>query len=257
MCRLIFARGRVPVTDVLHAALDMSTGRTADHDGPTTCHPNGWGAVWRDDDRPDGLGAHREVRCLEDSWCEAPLRGLRTDVLAVHVRHATLPHTLGPRFTHPLYRPGPPQPWYFMHNGFLPTVYRNLGLPASRFDSAEYFDYLVPPGAVALPARRTLARLRAIPPGGSSGNAIAVNPTTSYVVHWSARGNPYPRYFAMHRLRLPDLLVISSEIVPTLAAADRWEPLRPQRVFEIPHPIRSTRKEYRYDHAPSVGPHHL
>ena len=30
-----------------------------------------------------------------------------------------------------------------MHNGFMPKVYAHLGMAASRFDSAEYLEYLV------------------------------------------------------------------------------------------------------------------
>ncbi|WIM94525.1 hypothetical protein ACTOB_006552 [Actinoplanes oblitus] len=233
MCRLIVATGDVPVPRIVRAAVAMSTGRTADHDGPITRHPNGWGAVWADPGSPTGLRSHRDVRPMADSWHEAPFAGLRTPVLAIHVRHATLPHNLGEPFTHPLHRPDGPVPWYFMHNGFLPTVYRHLGLAASRFDSAEYFDYLVPAGATELVESEALARLRAIAPGGSSGNAIAMTPTRSYVVHWTAAGNAYPRYFGMHRLRRPGLDVVSSEVIPSLAARHRWQPLPPNVVLDL------------------------
>lgn len=230
MCRIILAVGkRLPVPDILAAACGMSQGRTADHDGPITCHPNGWGAVWRAGGR---LVAHRDVRPMWTSLTAAPLADVRTDVLAVHVRHRTLATTSGVEFTHPLGRGG----WYFMHNGFLPTVYRALGLPASRFDSGEYFDYVVPEGARELDRRATLHRLRSLPPGGNSGNAVAMNRDRSYVIHWSPADTPYPRYFTMHRLRLPDLQVISSEVVPALAPRSEWTPLDLDDVVEITHP---------------------
>ncbi|MEV0136696.1 class II glutamine amidotransferase [Dactylosporangium sp. NPDC050688] len=234
MCRLILARGRFDVAEIVQAALGMSTGGTADHESPVKCHPNGWGAVWRDPAEPGTLRVHRDPRTMADSWSAGPLCAVRADVLAIHVRHATLPHTMGERFTHPLQRAGEAMPWYFMHNGFLPTVHRSLGLPASRFDSAEYFDYLVPPGSAAIAAAEALRRLRAIPPGGSSGNAVVINPDRSYVVHWSPPGTPYPRYFSMHRLRRPGLDVVASEVIPALGSG--WTPLDADVVLNLPHP---------------------
>jgi glutamine amidotransferase len=234
MCRLILARGAgLDVGAVLRAALGMSTGGTADHENPITRHPNGWGAVWR---QPDGWRVHRDRRSMAESWHTAPMTGVRADVLAVHVRHATLSHTLGEEYSHPLQRPG--EPWFFMHNGFLPTVHRQLGLPASRFDSAEYFDYLIPRGSAGLVPDEALTRVRAIAPGGSSGNAIAISDRSAYVVHWTPPGTAYPRYFTMHRFRRPGLDVIASEVVPALGAAASWTPLPPAHVLDIPHPTR-------------------
>lgn len=233
MCRLILATGRFAAGDILDAAVDMSCGRTADHDGPTDVHPNGWGAVWRRPGAPHGLAVHRDVRPLGESFDASPVRGLDTDFLAIHARHATLAKNQGLECTHPLERDGE-YPWYFMHNGFLPTVYTLLGLPESRFDSAEYFEYIVPQGARRLAEEPTLARLRAIPAGGSSGNAIAVNPDRAYVIHWTAPGNQSPRYFGMYTLTTPRFQVIASEVVPALAPPEHWEPLKPDHVVEIP-----------------------
>ncbi|MFI6015450.1 class II glutamine amidotransferase [Streptomyces sp. NPDC051243] len=229
MCRLILAQGRFESRAVLDAAVAMSCGRTADHDGPTDVHPNGWGAVWRDAGAVNGLGVHRDVRPLSESWQESPVPDLTTDFLAIHARHATLPQNHGIQFTHPLHREDE-LPWYFMHNGFLPTVHSLLGMESSAFDSREYFDYVIPAGADTLDAQRTRQLLDAIPPGGSSGNAIAVNPRAAYVIHWTSPPNKSPRYFTMQRLRTPDLTVISSEVIPDLAPADQWEPLEPGTV---------------------------
>ncbi|MFC1418879.1 hypothetical protein [Streptacidiphilus cavernicola] len=235
MCRLILAHGAFSVPAVLDAAVAMSTGRTADHDGPTQVHPNGWGAVWSAADAPHGFGVHRDVRPLAESLDDSPLPGITTGFLAVHARHATLARNSGLTCTHPLERPGP-APWWFMHNGFLPTVHRNLGLPASRFDSREYFDWVVPHGADRLDETQTLERLAAIEPGGSSGNAIVVNPRAAYVIHWSPPDVAAPRYFAMSLLQTPDFTVVASEVVPELAPAGSWTPLKPGSVLEIPLP---------------------
>lgn len=226
MCRLILAVGDFRAADILDAAVAMSCGRTADHDGPTDVHPNGWGAVWQDSDAPDGLAFHRDERPLGESHDTAPFISADTGFLAVHARHATLPKNHGPAFTHPLHRAGE-VPWYFMHNGFLPTVHRLLGLPESSFDSREYFDWAVPAGTRDLDETGLLARLADIPPGGSSGNAIAVSPYRAHVIHWTTPGNRAPRYFGMFRLRTADAEIVSSEIVPALAPPARWTPLEP------------------------------
>lgn len=233
MCRLILARGRFDPAAVTAAAVSMSDGQTADHDGPITRHPNGWGAVWRDRGAPWGVRTHRDTRPMVDSAHESPLNGISTDFLAIHVRHATLARNHGVAFTHPLERLDGSMPWYFMHNGFLPTVHRLLGHAESEFDSAEYFQYVVPPGTTALAADQTFARLSAIPAGGNSGNAIAINPRRAYVIHWSPEPVRYIRYFTMHRLARPDRLIISSEPVPALAPLDEWEPIPANTLLDV------------------------
>ncbi|MFI1062857.1 class II glutamine amidotransferase [Streptomyces spororaveus] len=231
MCRLILASGDFAVADITAAALDMSCGRTADHDNPTKVHAHGWGAVWREPGQ--GLRAHTDVRPFADSLHASPLPDTKTDFLAVHTRNASLESQRGLGFTHPLTRD---DGWYFMHNGYLPTAYQGLGLPASEFDSREYFDYLVPYGADGLDAAQALAKLDALPPGGNSGNAIAVHPGAAYLVHWSAPGVATPVFFAMQRLSLPGLEVIASEVVPGLAPAGQWEPLPAGTVSYFPFP---------------------
>ncbi|MFI9723644.1 class II glutamine amidotransferase [Streptomyces sp. NPDC052396] len=233
MCRLIVATGEFRARDILAAAEAMSCGRTADHDGPTDVHPNGWGAVWREPDAPYGLGTHRDIRPLTDSFRQSPVPELSTGFLAVHARHATLAKNHGMAFTHPLERGGE-VPWWFMHNGFLPTVHQLLGMDASEFDSREYFDYIVPDGTRVLDEKETLERLNRIPRGGSSGNAIAVNPTDAYVIHWTSPDTLSPRYFGMFRLRTDRCTVIASEVIPDLAPAEHWEPLKPDNVIRLP-----------------------
>jgi predicted glutamine amidotransferase len=235
MCRLILARGRFDARAIINAAVAMSEGRTADHEGPTRCHPNGWGAVWKQVGAPHGLALHRDTRPISTGVVESsPVWSVETDFLAVHVRHATLARNAGLEFTHPLEREGSSGPWYFMHNGFLPTVHRLLGREQSHFDSREYFEYVVDAEREVLEPRATLEKLRAIPPGGSSGNAIAVNPRHAYLIHWTPSSTAYPRYFNMHRLAGPDFFIFASEVIPALGPAERWERVPAEQVFEIP-----------------------
>jgi|HubBroStandDraft_6_1064221.scaffolds.fasta_scaffold906316_2 predicted glutamine amidotransferase len=234
MCRIILAAGRFSASAILDAAVSMSAGRTADHEGPTRQHPNGWGAVWRDPRAPYGLAVHRDVRRIVDSLDASPLRSVETDFLVVHVRHATLARNQGIDCTHPLARICASGPRYFLHNGFMPTVCQRLGRDRSEFDSAEYFEYLVPDGEGAFDADAALSRLRAIPPGGTSANAVLVSRTEAHVIHWTPEDTPFPRYFSMHRLAGEGCTVISSEVVPELAPRGRWAPLNQRQILRIP-----------------------
>ena len=121
-----------------------------------------------------------------------------------------------------------------MHNGYLPTVHVPLGFDHSAFDSREYLDYVVDPDSDRLDEAEVLGKLDAMPPGGTSGNAIAVNRERAYVVCWTPADTRTPRYYAMQLLRTSDRLVIASEVVPALAPATRWEPLPRRCVLGFP-----------------------
>jgi glutamine amidotransferase len=225
---LILAQGEFSSARILGAAVAMSCGRTADHEGPTQRHPNGWGAVWRD---RGGFAIHRDPRPLEDTADRSPIAGLATRFLAVHARHATLTRNHGSECTHPIEVRHADQPWYLLHNGFLPTVYQRLGKSQSEFDSAEYLEYLVRDTGPALDLETTAARLRAIPPGGTSANAFLMTADDAYVIHWTPEDTRYPRYFTMHRLETERCTIIASEVVPELAPPERWRPM-PARTIQ-------------------------
>lgn len=232
MCRMIVAHGHFQVRSIVAAAVAMATGQTADHDGAFCEHPNGWGALWRDPASPTGICVLRDPRPAADTALASPLCEVRTDFLAVHVRRAMPAHNVGLRFTHPLQRAA--DDWHFMHNGSQPTVHKALGLAHSVFDSAEYFDYLIPAGADELDRETTMQRLRSIPePGANSGNAIAVRQGRAYLVHWRSPGDNWPRYFTMQEFVGEGLRVIASEVVPALAPARAWRPVPPQTLLEF------------------------
>jgi predicted glutamine amidotransferase len=230
MCRLILAQGTFSSAQVLDAAVMMSCGRTANHDGPTQRHPNGWGAVWRDGDE---LAIHREVEPIEQSAARSPIGELSTRFLAIHVRHATLARNHGMQYTHPLRHAAPTRTWYLLHNGFLPTVHQRLGKAQSEFDSAEYLEYLLHDSADGLDVAKTEAKLAAIPPGGSSANAFLISHDRAYVIHWTPADTKHPVYFTMHRLETPDYSIIASEIIETLAPRQHWKPLPTRQIHEL------------------------
>lgn len=234
MCRLILAHGNFDPRSVLAAALDMSQGRTAQHDGPIQRHPNGWGAVWKDRQAPSGLAVHRDGDAMTDAALEfSPVWNCRTNFLAVHVRHATLTRNIGDQYTHPLQRERSASPWFFMHNGFMPTVHKLLGLPASSFDSAEYFDYLLSLQESKLDPERVLDGLEAVPEGGTSGNAIIVNAHRAWLVHYTPRQSSYPSYFTMHRLQGSAFTICSSEVIPRLGSPEQWQTIPAQSILEL------------------------
>jgi predicted glutamine amidotransferase len=230
MCRLILAQGTFSSAKVLEAAMMMSCGRTANHDGPTQRHPDGWGAVWRDG---KDLAVHRDVEPIEASAARSPVGDLATDFLAIHVRHATLARNHGMQFTHPLQHSAPTRSWYFLHNGFLPTVHQHLGKAQSEFDSAEYLQYLMQDSPDGLDLARTREKLAAIPPGGTSANAFLISQDRAYVIHWTPADTRYPVYFTMHRLETPAYSIISSEVIETLAPRQHWRPMPARQIHEI------------------------
>lgn len=230
MCRLILAKGEFSSARLLDAAVAMSCGLTAEHEGPIKRHPNGWGAIWR---QGGELVVHRDTRPIEESWHESPIRELQTDFLAIHVRHATLEKNHGMRFTHPLRHDGE-RPWFLLHNGFLPTIYKLLGKERSEFDSQEYLEFLMRQAALQLDLSETSSKLAEIPPGGSSANAFLVTDDRAYVIHWTPADNPYPNYFTMHRLESSQGVIFASEVIDALGPRDRWQPLPARHIVEVP-----------------------
>lgn len=231
---MILAMGKFSTRSVLNAALAMSEGITANHNSPIRCHPNGWGAVWRSPQAPHGLFCHRDTFSFKVSFETSPLHKIKTDFLAVHVRHATLAHNQGLSCTHPISREGMSPPWYLLHNGFLPTVYQKLGRERSIFDSREYFDYIVPDkGEQTIDPIKTIEKLENLPSGGSSANAILVNPYRAYVIHWTPKDTQYRDYFTMHRLITESATFIASDIIPALAPPECWSALKWGEVLEL------------------------
>lgn len=231
MCRMILAHGRFDPAAVLEAARAMSCGETARHEGPIREHPNGWGCLWLEEGRIRTL---RGVNTFADALPGIDVGAIRTRFLAVHVRHATLSKNQGIAFSHPLQRASGATQWYMMHNGFLPTIYAQLGLAESRFDSAEYLEYLT---AQATPASFTRGwlqnKMARIAPGGSAGNAIFVTQEKAWAWQWHPADTPYPAYFTMHLCQHDDSTFIASEQIPTLGEASSWRRMRNHELHEI------------------------
>jgi Predicted glutamine amidotransferase len=183
---MILASGQFDAAAVLDAARAMSCGETATHDGPIKQHPNGWGCLWLDQGK---------IRTLHGTGTFADaLPGIDVDALrhsrflAVHVRHATLSKNHGIEFSHPLWRTSGATQWYMMHNGFLPTVYAQLGMAESRFDSAEYLEYIVDQVTPADFTRDYLrSKMARVAPGGSAANADFRHPGQSLGVAVASR----------------------------------------------------------------------
>jgi glutamine amidotransferase len=231
MCRLILATGTFDANEIVAGAVAMATGQTADHDSPITNHPDGWGAIWSDQRSATGLSVMRDVRPASESALDSGVGSIETNFLAIHIRRASYPTTIGLKYTHPLERSV--DGWYFMHNGSQPTVYQMLGLERSTFDSAEYFDYLVPAGAVRLDMQATRDRLMKIPAGGNSANAFAMCHDRAYVINWQIDLDLWPQYFTMHQLIEPERRIVSSEIIPAIARARYWQKLPPGTLMEL------------------------
>lgn len=231
MCRMIMAHGQFEVDAVLDTARAMCSGETAQHDGPIKQHPNGWGCLWLE---------RGEVRTLHgtgsfaDALPQIDSRQIHGRFLAVHVRHATLSTNSGIAFSHPLRRRSAQTDWYLMHNGFLPTIYQQLGMPASRFDSAEYLQYLVDDITPADLTRDYLKnKMTKVAPGGSAGNAFIVNRHSAWAWQWHPDDTPFPRYFTLNHYQDAHTQYIASESILTLGKASLWRQMGNHQLHKI------------------------
>lgn len=218
MCRMILAKGKFLSKDIFRAAVEMCEGITANHTNPIKKHPNGWGALWLHNGEIVTL---RSSGYLSDEVSSIP--NIETDFLAIHVRHATLDKNTGLDFSHPLNNK---RSWYGMHNGFLPTVHKLLGMKESIFDSAEYFNYLINDvDDFSLTKELLKSKIDHIEHGGTSGNIFLINREKAYVWQWYPEGAVHPTYFTMHINEGENATYVSSEVIPWLGMAGEWHPI--------------------------------
>ncbi len=222
MCRMIAARGNFDPDAVFLACQMMSCGQSAEHESPGQQHPDGWGAMWADG--REGVQIHRSLAHVQVD-ASPRFRG-RPVFLALHARQATLKENAGFRFAHPLAGGEAAQECYLMHNGYLPTVHKRLGLTESEFDSEEYFSFLLA-NEHLLEDRAALTReMDALEEGSRGGNMFLLKGAeqlTTYV--WHPQGSPFTDFLTMWRWVGADAEIISSERHVHLAPLDEWRPV--------------------------------
>lgn len=233
MCRMIMALGDFSINKIIDAAINMSEGKTATHLCPTYSHPNGWGIVWSNPKNRDNLSIYRNSESISKTIHLLPFNQISTNFLAIHVRHATIATKVGLKFTHPISSINTAVPWYMMHNGFLPTIYKLLNLSDSNFDTREYFDYVIPNKGYQLDQDELLNKLNKLESIGTSANAIIINPYRVYIVHWMMTNLEFADYFTMYTTKTANACYIASEIQPHIAPPAQWHKLSHSSVIEF------------------------
>ncbi|MBL4646386.1 MAG: hypothetical protein JKY99_08010 [Rhizobiales bacterium] len=227
MCRMLLATGDFPIEKTLNAAISMAQGKTCPHPAPSNDHPHGFGLVWSDPEQPTGYAT---FKCLDplglqsasQLMSQAGPSLIRTRLLAVHARYATRPRDMGQEFSHPLEVNTAQGPSYFMHNGFLPFAYQHLGLPESRFDTAEYFQLvrtLLKAGSLE---QQLTDILEPMGKPGSAANMIFIDGAKARVFNWWPQGHKFSDYFRMQILKRAAHTIISSDVLPDLAPHSHW-----------------------------------
>ncbi len=169
MCRMICAVGRFE-PKVLHDALRrMAENANPFHDherraeGAAFRHEDGWGAAWRDDDGK--LRIHRSPRSFLTDPETGRIGAIRTDLLVLHARRASVPGSACPENTHPFTAAWGGRDWAFCHNGTVHTIEDLQAdphlVPAGETDSERLFHHL-------------LVRLGEGDDGGDPGGGISV-----------------------------------------------------------------------------------
>lgn len=227
MCRMLLATGDFPVEETLEAAISMANGKTCPHLAPSHDHPHGFGLVWSDSDRPTGYTTFKSldplgIQSASQLIAQAGPSLKRTRLLAVHARYATRPRDMGQQFSHPLEANTAQGRSYFMHNGFLPFAYQHLGLAESRFDTAEYFQ-LVQTLLQANSLKQKLPEiLKPMGKPSSAANMIFISGTKAHVFNWWPQDHEFSDYFRMQVLERATHTIISSDMLPNLAAQNHW-----------------------------------
>ena len=220
MCRMIAARGDFDPDAIFRACQLMSCGYTAEHETQGKFYPDGWGAMWAD--ARGGPQTHRSITHVQDD--QAPKYQGRPRFLALHARQATLKEKAGLRFTHPLTSDAASH--HLMHNGYLPTLHKRLGLEASDFDSEDYLAFLLANKYLLNDSAALTKEMDALEDGSRGGNMFflqGADRLTTYV--WHPVGSPFTDFLTMWRWVGPNAEIISSERHIDLAPLDEWRPV--------------------------------
>jgi glutamine amidotransferase len=228
---MILAQGNFSTSAVFQAAAGMSKGVTANHDCPVKEHPDGWGSLWIE---------QGEVKTIRSSkWLAEEVDSFNFDhgnspILAIHARHSTLPKNRGESFSHPIQKSTNAETWYIMHNGYLPTAYKKLGMNCSIFDSSEYLEYIInTQPQLSLSGKMLNSKIAHLDPGGSAANAFFMNNKVAFAYQRFPTNSPFPLYFTMSICVLDDVTYISSEVIPTLAPKTSWRPLKNGELIKL------------------------
>lgn len=223
MCRLLLALGEFSVSDTIDSAISMSLGKTSVESAPIKAHQDGWGMVWYDPNTAK-IKHILSDKPISTSIDNNLIKKISTHFLAMHVRNATLPHTIGLEYAHPIIIERPLGFfWYLMHNGFLPTVYEKLNLPHSRFDSREYSDYVIPHSRRGLNKREVFRKLQDLRSEGTAANAFVINSKYVYIIHWHMPDcSINQEYFTLYTASNKKTLYFASEIQTNLLPATKW-----------------------------------
>ncbi len=232
MCRMILAHGVFNPAEILDGAIEMSEGRTARHNNPIRTHRDGCGLLLHHPGEKQSWSVFRSTSPLSESTIEPHLFEKPCDLMVVHARHATLSKNLGLEFTHPVVLDDIPD-WFFFHNGYLPSVHQHLGMPASLFDSREYFEYLIPKHSSKLERSCVLEKLSLLGAGNTSGNAILVNKEHVHVICWYPSESKYPEFYTLRLLKSVRSTIVSSEILPFIGLESDWQSIRSGNLLQF------------------------
>ena len=227
MCRMLLATGDFSVKKMLQAAISMAQGKTCPHPAPSSNHPHGFGLVWSDAKQFTGYVTLKcldplGMQCADQLMAQAGPSLKRTRFLAIHARFATRPGNMGQEFSHPLEVNTTQGRSYFMHNGYLPFAYQNLGFPKSRFDTAEYLQLVQTLLETGTLEQQLPEILEPMGKPGSAANFFLINGSKARVFNWWPRGHRFSDYFRMQILKLPTHTIISSDVLLDLAPYSHW-----------------------------------
>lgn len=232
MCRMILAMGSFSSPNIFNACIQMSQGFTANHNGQIKIHANGWGALWKDPIN-NNLTTQRSTEALTFNSKINALNNDKVTFLAVHARHATVPSNQGIEYSHPIELTKNQRHWYMMHNGFMPTVALELGMPLSKFDSIEYLQFLLANNENNFDARQVTEALDRLQQGNSSGNIFLINDSKAYIYQWYPKSTQFESYFTLNVFESDNQFIVTSEIIPDIAPASQWRSMKRGEAIEL------------------------
>ncbi len=235
MCRMILAIGNIDMNILVDSIIDMSRDQTRDHElnkeegRGSWMHQDGWGVAYLNENNEIKVTKSTEDISKDPKINE--IRDIKTNLAILHIRKK-MGSEVSIHNTHPFTHKEDDKNFAFCHNGFIDEDIHHDDRfePKGETDSEKLFYSILSDlkrEKFAKAIRKNFKRYNKL-----TGTNIILSSKDNSVI--AIRDNHFPEYYRMQVGQKDDLVIVSSELIPTLNTLE-WKPTKQGDVISIKH----------------------